>query len=346
MKLRNKLFFILLVFFIHESAFADMLTDRWIYYKKTFISDDGRVIDLQNNSISHSEGQGFGMIISLLFDDRETFEKLWKWTKFNLQKRKGDSLLAWSWGKHISGKWTILDYNNATDGDILIAYALCLAGKKWDKEEYLNEAKAIIKDIRELLIVKRGNFHYLLPGYYGFLRDESIILNPSYYILPAYKAFADLDNKNFWEDFYSESLRFLNMVGFGEYRLPSDWIVLRDNNISIFYERTTTFGFEAIRIPLYAIMAEANKFLEKFRSFLELIERINYIPKDIDLKEGRISSKEGMAMHYLITSALAKKLGKTQLAEKLKNIGLKKLEEEKNYFSYTLSLIVLKWEER
>lgn len=317
--------------------------DKWNYYKKTFISEDGRVIDLQNNSISHSEGQGYGMILSFLFDDKETFEKLWRWTKFNLQKRKGDNLFAWSWGKHISGKWTILDYNNATDGDILIAYALCLAGKKWNKEYYLNEAKAIIKDIRELLIVKRDNFYYLLPGYYGFEKEDSLILNPSYYILPAFKAFATLDNKNFWEDFYSNSMQFLDNIGFGEYKLPSDWIILKDKkNFSIFYERTTTFSFEAIRIPLYVNMVKDYKFLERFRSFLELIEKINYIPKDIDLKEGRISSQEGMAMHYLIISTVAKKLGKTQLAEKLKNIGLKKLEEEKNYYSYTLSLILLK----
>ncbi len=347
MNLKNKILFVFLVILFHKYAFADMLIDKWIYYKKNFISEDGRVIDFQNNSITHSEAQGYGMLLSVLFDDKETFEKLWNWTKFNLQKRKGDNLLSWSWGKHISDKWTVLDYNNATDGDTLVAYALCLAGEKWRKEEFINEAKAIINDIKEFLIIKRDIYQYLLPGYFGFQKGESLILNPSYYILPAYKAFASVSDKDFWENFYSESIKFLEKVSFGQYGLPADWIVIQNKNIiTLPDDRENIFGFEAIRIPLYAVMAKENKILEKFRNFLELTEKINYIPKDINLKDGRISSQDAMAMHYLIFSHLAKKIGKTQIWEKLKDKGFKKMQEEKNYYSFTLSLLILKWEER
>lgn len=346
MKAKDRLLLIFMILLFCELTFADMLSERWNYYKKTFISDDGRIIDLQNNSISHSEGQGYGLLLSVLFDDKETFERVWQWTKFNLQTRKGDNLLAWSWGKHISGKWTVLDYNNATDGDSLIAYALCLAGKKWGKSEYLEEAKKIIRDIREFLIVKKNDNLYLLPGYYGFYREDSLILNPSYYVLPAYKVFAKVEERNFWENFYSESVSFLEKISFGQYGLPPDWIILKNNDISIFSEKTNTFGFEAIRVLLYSVMADEWRIVGKFKKFLSLIENVNYVPQDIDLKEEKISSQDGMAMHYLIVSALAKKLGKNELAEALKSRGLKKLEEEKNYYSYTLSLIVLKEEER
>lgn len=320
-----------------------MWEDKWNFYKNTFISEDGRVIDHQNNSVSHSEGQGYGMLLSVLFDDRECFDKLWKWTKDNLQKRKGDSLLAWSWGKHPSGKWTVIDYNNATDGDTLIAYALCLAGRKWGNEQYLDEAKIIIKDIKDFLIIKKDEHIYLLPGYYGFYKEDFIILNPSYYILPAYKTFASVEDNKFWNSFYVESLNFLNKIRFGEYRLPSDWVIFRNGTFSIFSEKSDNFGIEAIRIPLYALMAEEPSIVEKFGAYLGIIERFGYVPKQLNLKLNSIASQEGMAMHYIIVSALAKKLGKTPLADSLMEKGINKLEQERNYYSYTLSLLTLKW---
>ncbi|MCS7214604.1 MAG: glycosyl hydrolase family 8 [Thermodesulfovibrio sp.] len=344
--MRSSLIIVFMILFTFEMSFGDIL-DRWANYKKTFLSEDGRIIDFQNNSITHSEGQGYGMLLSLLFDDKQTFDKIWSWTKNNLMVRKMDKLFAWSWGLHPSGKWRVLDYNNATDGDTLIAYSLCLAGEKWKIDGYINEARNIISDLRELLIIKRDDSHFLLPGYYGFYKEDSLIINPSYYILPAYKVFAKYDDRSFWGKFYSDSIRLLKNLNFGPYKLPSDWIVLKDKNIYIFSEKKDTFGIEAIRIPIYAIMAKEFELIEKFRDFIGLVERIGYVPEDIDLKENRLSYKEGMAMHYIIVSSLAKHFEKRQLSEILRQKGLKKLEEEhKNYYSHTLSLIVLAMEER
>jgi hypothetical protein len=60
----------------------------------------------------------------------------------------------------------------------------------------------------------------------------------------------------------------------------------------------------------------------------------------INLKTNETSPEEGFAFHYFIASLLADKLGKKELAEKLKERGHKKLKEEnQNYYSYTLSLI-------
>ncbi|MDI6713418.1 MAG: glycosyl hydrolase family 8 [Thermodesulfovibrio sp.] len=313
---------------------------EWELYKKIFISHDGRVIDFQNNSISHSEGQGYGMLLSLMFNDIETFEKLWNWTKNNLKVRKTDNLLSWSWGKHISGKWTILDYNNATDGDILVAYGLCLAYKNWGKSEYLEEAKKIIKDIKALLILKNNDSFYLLPGYFGFYKDDLLIINPSYYVLPAFKAFSECDDKDFWNKFFEKSLNFLMNLNFGDFKLPADWVIVKDGKSSVFYEKNESFGIEAIRIILYSAMINDNAILNKFSEYLNVIEKIGYVPMKINLKTNEISPEEGAAFQYFIASLLADKTGKKELAESLRERGYKKLEEEtQNYYSYTLSLI-------
>lgn len=339
MKKRISLFIIFFTMLMYSSE-ALSFNEKWEYYKKSFISHDGRVIDFQNNSISHSEGQGYGMLLSVIFNDLETFEKIWEWTKNNLKVRKTDSLLAWSWGKHISGKWTILDYNNATDGDILVAYSLCLAYKKWEKPEYLEDAKEIIKDIKKLLIIKNNEKFYLLPGYFGFYKEDFLILNPSYYVLPAFKAFSDCEDKDFWNKFYEESLDFLINLNFGNFNIPADWVIVKDGKSSVFSEKDESFGIEAMRIILYSSMTNDKPILNKFSEYLKFIEKIGYVPMKVNLKTNTSTQEEGAAFQYFIVSLLAEKIGKRELAEKLKERGHKKLEEEKqNYYSYTLSLI-------
>ena len=68
----------------------------WAKYKTLFVQNNGRVIDNANGNISHSEGQGFAMIIAVGANDPVTFAKLWAFTRDNLAVRK-DSLLAWKW---------------------------------------------------------------------------------------------------------------------------------------------------------------------------------------------------------------------------------------------------------
>ena len=47
----------------------------WEHYKKTFISNDGRVIDYYQEQCSHSEGQGYGMLLAVRHNDKETFSQ-------------------------------------------------------------------------------------------------------------------------------------------------------------------------------------------------------------------------------------------------------------------------------
>lgn len=67
---------------------------EWLKYKIKFISNDGRVIDTGNGNVSHSEGQGWGMLFSVAFNDQETFDKLYNWTSRHLS-RQHDALHAW-----------------------------------------------------------------------------------------------------------------------------------------------------------------------------------------------------------------------------------------------------------
>ena len=97
----------------------DDLSALWSFYKQTYIQN-GRVVSLDENGITTSEGQGYAMLRAVWSNDRATFNTVWAWTKQQLQVRD-DKLFAWKW------KGTVLDRNSATDADTDIALALILA---------------------------------------------------------------------------------------------------------------------------------------------------------------------------------------------------------------------------
>ena len=69
-------------------------TAEWDAFKRTYMSADGRVSDPENGWISHSEGQGWSMLLAVANNDPEAFERLWLWTRRNLQ-RSNDALFSW-----------------------------------------------------------------------------------------------------------------------------------------------------------------------------------------------------------------------------------------------------------
>ncbi len=43
----------------------------WAAYREKFLAPDGRIVDTGNGDISHSEGQGYGLLLSVAADDRD-----------------------------------------------------------------------------------------------------------------------------------------------------------------------------------------------------------------------------------------------------------------------------------
>ena len=116
---------------------------EWRAYRTTFVSPEGRVIDNANGGVSHSEGQGYGLLLAAFAEDREQFQLIWSWTANNLKGRP-DPLLAWRWDPK---KGQIADTNNATDGDILVAWGLAEGARRFARPDYLTAAKAIAEAV-------------------------------------------------------------------------------------------------------------------------------------------------------------------------------------------------------
>ena len=311
----------------------------WNEYKNTFLSKDGRIIDFYRGDMSHSEGQGYGLLLALANGDAKTFELIWKWSKDNLQKRKGDALFCWSWGKRSNGQWGIMDYNNATDGDILIAWALAMASEKWNNKAYRKEALKIIKSIKKNLIQDVKGKKVILPGYYGFDKKDSLLLNPSYMINRAFPEFAKLDDPSFWKSVYETQKELLKHCQFGQWRLPSNWILLDKSSLKIKPARKAMFSYDAYRIFLYDVWASTYVFKESFKYLANFFERNDFIPEEVRLSHF-VSIKDAGAGMYAMLGRFAKAIGNNELAKRLFSKADKKIKfEKKNYYSLTLYLL-------
>ena len=100
-----------------------------------------------------SEGQGYGMIITVLmagFDAsaKKTYDNLFRYYKSHPDKR---SKYLMAWAQYTNGKSA--DATSATDGDMDIAYSLLLADKQWGSKgpiNYFDAARQMITDIMQL----------------------------------------------------------------------------------------------------------------------------------------------------------------------------------------------------
>ena len=277
----RKILIIALLFFVllNIPVFSESnkLEKSWDYYKNTFISKDGRVIDSQKDSVTTSEGQSYAMLRALIMNDYPVFSTTYKWTKENIL-HKDDNLFAWLWGKKDDKTWEILDQNSASDSDIDIAFALILAADQWKNKTFLSDAKKILNDIWDKETIEINGLRILTSGKKQTL-EENIPVNPSYFATYAFRVFNKYDKTHDWNKLVDSSYILANQVidktGSG---LPPDWFYVNSKTGAITFDQNGTmsdFSYDAVRTFFrfyldYEINGEtrAKKLLSKIDFFL------------------------------------------------------------------------------
>ena len=230
---------------------ADYIVGSWQLYRSLFMSAEGRIIDRENGSISHSEGQGYGMLIAVAAGDRQSFDALWDWTERELMVRD-DNLAAWKWDPAASPHVT--DPNNATDGDILIAWALLRAWKLWGVRDHLREARAIVGDVVALATTDSRYGTVLLPGVQGFTVADSAdgpVVNMSYWVFPAIAELGEAMPEFKALNLAASGFALLHAIDATPEKIPSDWTGIGGEVPHPATAFAPTFGYNAVRIPLY-----------------------------------------------------------------------------------------------
>ncbi|WP_454124017.1 glycosyl hydrolase family 8 [Kosakonia sp. Marseille-Q7440] len=244
----------------------------WESYKARFLMPDGRIVDTGNNNVSHTEGQGFAMLMAVGNNDKAAFDSMWHWTHTTLQNKE-NGLFYWRYNPVEADP--IADKNDATDGDILIAWALLKAGERWNLPAYTAASDAITQAVLKHTVTTFAGYHVMLPGAKGFNLNSRVTLNPSYFIFPAWQDFANRSHRVIWQQLIDDGQKMVGKMAFGKPRLPTDWVSLSaDGTFSPATEWPPRMSYDAIRVPLYiAWHNPQSELLTPWRSWWQGFER-------------------------------------------------------------------------
>lgn len=224
-------------------------TDGWSSFKTRFMTADGRIQDTGNKNVSHTEGQGYAMLMAVYYNDRSSFDNLWRWTQKNLSN-PNNGLFYWKYTPGASDP--VSDRNNASDGDVLIAWALLKAGNKWNVPAYLQASDRLQKAIVDRNVITFAGRTIMLPGAQGFNKTSYVILNPSYFVFPAWRDFAARSHLQVWNALINDGTQLLSEMRFGDSGLPLDWVAMNaDGSMAPATAWPPRFSYDAIRVPLY-----------------------------------------------------------------------------------------------
>jgi endo-1,4-beta-D-glucanase Y len=222
---------------------------EWAAFKAQVLDIDGRIVDTGNHGVSHSEGQGVGLLFAVAFDDPAAFDQILAWTQRHLLR--SDGLHAWRWMPNTPV--AVPDTNNATDGDIYIAGALQRAARRWGRPEHAAAARRTARTIHETLLQQVGDRLVLLPGREGFVHGGRVVVNLSYYVFPLLTELAAAYPSDRWAKLQRDGVALIQAGRFGRWSLPPDWLEIHSSDGSLapapsFPER---FSYDAVRVPLF-----------------------------------------------------------------------------------------------
>ena len=174
----------------------------WNAYRDRFIDQQGRVIDFsENDGITTSEGQAYALFFCLVDNNQSLFKKILSWTDINLAHGQlGRKLPAWKWGRQTAQHWGVIGSNSAADADSWLAYAVALAGMRWQQHDYTSLAIDLARTIIEQETANTPIGRVLLPGADYFPKRSPFLVNPSYTPLFLARGLATITGNHDWAD--------------------------------------------------------------------------------------------------------------------------------------------------
>lgn len=206
----------------------------------------GPALDGDNGNIWHTESLGVSMLAAAQTRNERLFTVLDQSAR---SVRRPDGLHSWK-----VAKGTVADRNNATDGDIFIAWAYLLAAKAFPQSRagFGAAGDQTLAAIAKHCIRSSSHGVVILPGVDGFLTEAGDVrtINLSYWVYPALQAFAQHDPKGPWAHLMDSGRKITGYAHFGDYGLPPDWLEL-SNPVRPDARLSTRFSYDAMRVPLY-----------------------------------------------------------------------------------------------
>ena len=229
----------------------DIAAPVWTAWKQGYLQPDGRVVDQLQRDASHSEGQGYGMLLAAEFNDHDAFSRMYEWTEANLALRS-DLLLSWRYLPDEAE--AVPDRNNASDGDLFYAWALMRASRRFNERRYLQRAAEIAQALARHCIRPAPDESLglvMLPAVQGFEHDERVTINPSYLMPLAMRELAATTGVAELAQCASDGTALLERLA-GDGLVP-DWLAITPDGVTSAEGFSENAGYEAIRVPLFLL---------------------------------------------------------------------------------------------
>lgn len=263
----------------------DILT-MYLSWEKKYIKEYNKNASYVNTSNSNeffqtvSEAHGYGMFLTVLNaknndGSKQTFDKLFN---FYLETKNENELMPWK-QTIVNGKVEDIQKNNATDGDLYIAYSLILAYNTWGDDVYKESAIKILNSILKynyndnLDILTLGTWVSRDSEFYNIFRSSDVI--PLFF-----NSFYDFTGDKRWLSIKESMVGFLNDVSLSyDSGLVSDFIVVKNGKGTkpegFVIEKNTDsdYSWNACRVPIqlaYDVKDEKSfQLLTRMFSFFE-----------------------------------------------------------------------------
>ena len=188
------------------------------------------------------EAIGFGMLLTAYHGDKDEFDGL---QRFYNEKRtlEAANLMAWSVTCD-----DINDRNNATDGDIDVAFALIVAYNQWGGD-YLDDALEIIDILSDFFIVNCGDTIIALRPGNGW--GGCALTDIQYYTPGFFRVFAEVSGDTVWNTLADDAYRIRDASAHPVTGLVPDWQGVNGtpSGSPPQANRNGTYAYDACRVP-------------------------------------------------------------------------------------------------
>ncbi len=209
-----------------------------------------------------SEGIGYGLLLSVFNDDRETFEGIWKFGERNLNDK---GLLPWLYTSDSRVSPDRGGVNNATDGDLDAAFALVVAANKgWGTDQ----------DARDLIdALLTHNVHVDDSLERGEANNPKDVINTDYVAPGYFTVFEQFTGDTRWSRVKDRNYEIIRSA------LDQDGVVLQPQEVrvdGVVVNEASTYNSDTARAPWrlatdYAWFGDqrAQRILTEYNAFFE-----------------------------------------------------------------------------
>lgn len=195
----------------------------WEWVRRRFLGPQGRMRVTGRPAVTDSFLQATALLAAHRAEDRAGFARVLSWSR-SVLARPDDRLWVW---RHEDGPGRApLDVNNASQADLLAAWALCAAGRDWRDAGYRRLGQEMARDVLQRCVLPLPGPMLLLPAAGGFANATRAVVAAGGIPFAALAALEREAPDPRWAVLREEGLSLLRRARFGPWRLPADWLEL------------------------------------------------------------------------------------------------------------------------